>query len=340
VFSLVDASLYLADLDIWVDSMRPRERGYVSHGHADHAREHRTVIATPNTAAICRVRFGKRARRPMQTSFLEKRGPRPPCAFEERAFNEPWDEGDHRLTLFSAGHVLGSSQLLVEGDRGRFVYTGDFKLETSLTCEPPEVKPCDVVLMECTFGRAQYVFPPREELHGEMIGFARRALEAGGTPVFFAYSLGKSQEAIAILGGAGLPVTVHPAIAAMANVYVAQGVALPAYAAYDEATYDPDTVLVWPPGGRGLPRALRGRHKRTAVLTGWAMDRSVSYRYGADRAFALSDHADFPALLKYLELARPRKVLLNHGFKDFVVRVRAAGYDAEFLEEHAQLPLF
>lgn len=340
MFSLASGSLYLADLDLWVDSMRARERGYVSHGHSDHAREHRTVVATPNTAAICRVRFGKRARRPEQTSFLARRDPRPPCTFEERAMNEPWDENGHRLTLFSAGHVLGSSQLLVEGERGRYVYTGDFKLEPSLTCEPPEVKRCDVVLMECTFGRAHYVFPPREEVGGEMIGFARRALEAGGTPVFFAYSLGKAQEAIAILGGAGLPITVHPSVAAIADVYVARGVALPPYACYDETVYDPQTVLIWPPGGRGLPRPLRGRHKRTAVLTGWAADRGISYRYGADRAFPLSDHADYPALLKYLELAQPRKVLLNHGFKDFVIRVRAAGFDAEYLEEHAQLALF
>ena len=340
MFSLVEKSLYVADLDLWVDSMRARERGYVSHGHSDHAREHATVVATPNTAAICRVRFSKRSQKPVQTSFLERRPPRPPCVFEERAMNEPWDEGEHRLTLFPAGHVLGSSQLLVEGERGRFVYTGDFKLAPSLTCEPPEVKRCDVVLMECTFGRAQYVFPSKDELHAEMIAFARRALEDGGVPIFYAYSLGKAQEAIAILGGAGLPITVHPSVAAISDVYVRQGVALPAYACYDEASYAPETVLIWPPSGRGLPRALRNRHRRTAMLTGWAMDRGATYRYGADRAFALSDHADYPALLRYLELAQPRKVLLNHGFEDFVHRVRAAGFDAEYLEEHAQLALF
>jgi Cft2 family RNA processing exonuclease len=340
VFSLVEKSLYLADLNLWVDSMRARERGYVSHGHSDHAREHATVVATPNTAAICRVRFGKRAQRPAQISLLAKRPPRPPCTFEERAMNVAWDEGAHRLTLFSAGHVLGSSQLLVEGERGRFVYTGDFKLADSLTCEPTEVKRCDVVLMECTFGRAHYVFPPREELHAEMIAFARGLLEAGGVPIFYAYSLGKAQEAIAILGGAGLPITVHPSVAAISDVYVAQGVALPPYVSYDEHTYVPESVLIWPPSSRGLPKALRHRHRRTAVLTGWALDRSASYRYGADRAFALSDHADYPSLLRYLELAQPRKVLLNHGFPDFVHRVRTAGFDAEYLEEHAQLALF
>ena len=32
MFSIEEKSLYVADLDLWIDSMRPRERCYVSHG--------------------------------------------------------------------------------------------------------------------------------------------------------------------------------------------------------------------------------------------------------------------------------------------------------------------
>ena len=76
------------------------------------------------------------------------------------------------------------------------------------------------------------------------------------------------------------------------------------------------------------------------MLTGWSLDRSAPYRYGTDACFALSDHADFPALIRYLELAQPKKVLLNHGWKDFVHQLRRRGIDAEYLEENAQLALF
>ena len=76
------------------------------------------------------------------------------------------------------------------------------------------------------------------------------------------------------------------------------------------------------------------------MLTGWALDRSARFRYGATRAFALSDHADYPSLLRYIERAQPQKVLLNHGWPDFVHRLRRLGIDAEYLEEHAQLSLF
>ncbi len=51
--------------------MRSRDRCYVSHGHSDHAREHATVVTTPNTAHICRARFARRESAWGQTSLLE-----------------------------------------------------------------------------------------------------------------------------------------------------------------------------------------------------------------------------------------------------------------------------
>ncbi len=341
MFSLSEQSLYVDALDLWIDSMSTRHRCYVSHGHSDHAREHQVLVTTPNTAQICRARFMRREQSAQEPSLLPRaERPRIDPAFEEHAYNEPWLEGEHRLTLFSAGHVLGSSQLLIEGESGSFVYTGDFKLSHSLTAEPPEVKRCDVLLMECTYGRPHYAFPPREEVAGAMIAFARSALETDAVPVFFAYSLGKAQEAIAILGNAGIAVTVHGAIHTIANIYEKCGVTMPPYKRYHAELFDASSALVWPPGGKALPRALRDREVRTAVLTGWSVDRGALFRYGTEHGFALSDHADYPSLLRYIELAQPKKVLLNHGWRDFVYRLRTLGVDAEYMEANAQLTLF
>jgi len=339
VFSLREKSLYVSDLDLWIDSMRARSRCYVSHGHSDHARTHEIVVTTPHNAAVCRKRFGSKARTNAQTSLLPQKPPTV-VTFEEHGYNEPWDEGGHRLTLFSAGHVLGSAQLLIEGEAGRFVYTGDFKLGRAYTCEPAEVKPCDVVLMECTYGRPQYVFPSRDAVEEQMIDFAVRALEDGVAPIFYAYSLGKAQEAMAILGKANIPLTLHGAVDGMAHVYASCGVRLPDWEKYDAATYDGTRALIWPPSGKAKPLAVKNKRSRTAMLSGWAMGGSAIYQYGVDAAFALSDHADFPALLDYIDRAQPRKVLLNHGWRDFVWRLRRAGIDATYLEPNEQLALF
>jgi len=346
VFSLAERSLYVADLDLWIDSLRPRARCYVSHGHSDHAREHDTIVTTPANAAICRARFSRRAerhaeprsQRPLLRDLPEK--PAPKCDFEERPFNVPWSDGEHELTLFPAGHVLGSAQLLIEGERGRFVYTGDFKLARSYTCEPPEVKRCDVVLMECTYGRPHYVFPTRDEVEEAIVAFATDALADGCAPVFYAYSLGKAQEAMAILGKAGIPLAVHGAVDEIAKVYARSGVSLPPYERYDAVTYDGTRALIWPPSGKTQPKALQRLKPRRAMLSGWALDKSAPHRYGVDACIPLSDHADYAALLRYIELAQPKKVLLNHGWRDFTWRLRRMGIDATYLEPHEQLALF
>ncbi len=348
MFSIREKSLYVSHLDLWIDSMRARSRCYVSHGHSDHARAHEIVVTTPHNAAVCRKRFGAKAASgrlkagdtKAQTALVTQAPPPVDVTFEEHDYNAPWDEGDHRLTLFSAGHVLGSAQLLIEGEAGRFVYTGDFKLGRAYTCEPAEVKPCDTVLMECTYGRPHYVFPPRDEVEEQMIDFALRALEDGAAPIFYAYSLGKAQEAMAILGKANIPLTLHGAVDGMAHVYAQCGVRLPPWEKYDATTYDGSRALIWPPSGKSKPLAVREKAVRAAVLTGWALNGSARYQYGVDAAFALSDHADFPSLLEYIERAQPRKVLLNHGWKDFVWRLRRMGIDATYLEANEQLALF
>jgi Cft2 family RNA processing exonuclease len=329
MFSLTDRSLYAAPLDLWIDSGRRRPRCYVSHGHSDHARPHDTIVLSPASAIICRARFGAGTRR----------APTDRIVFEEHPFNQAWDEAEARLTLFPAGHVLGSSQLAIESAAGRFVYTGDFKLARSYTCEPAEIKPCDVLLMECTYGQPRYAFPNRDEIEERLIAFVTDALSDECVPLVLAYSLGKAQEAMAILAKAGLSAAVHSAVATMAAAYEAAGVNLGAYALYDESAYDGTYPLVWPPNAK-RPRSVGGRGIRSVMLSGWGLTSGARYRYGVDDVIPLSDHADFPALLRYIEIAAPRKVLLVHGGRDFVWRLRRLGIDAEYLDEHPQLSLF
>src|SRR6185369_5540614 len=79
---------------------------------------------------------------------------------------------------------------------------------------------------------------------------------------------------------------------------------------------------------------------RLAVLTGWAVDPSCRYRYGADAAFPLSDHADFPDLVELVKQVAPRKVFTLHGFAaDFARHLRELGFDAQALSEAEQMML-
>ena len=76
------------------------------------------------------------------------------------------------------------------------------------------------------------------------------------------------------------------------------------------------------------------------MLTGWALDPGAAHRYRVDTMIPLSDHADFPSLLRYIERAEPKKVWLNHGPVDFTGNLRRLGIDAEYLQANQQLALF
>jgi Cft2 family RNA processing exonuclease len=90
--------------------------------------------------------------------------------------------------------------------------------------------------------------------------------------------------------------------------------------------------------GRSTPQGqdgpLRGK-TRTLAVSGWATGRGFKYFRGVDYAFALSDHADFQDLLRFVDRCNPDVVYTCHGFaKKFAGLVRAQlGIDAVPLEK-------
>ena len=51
--------IYVRPADAWIDPSQPKQRAWITHGHADHARGgHEAVLATPETLAIMACRYG------------------------------------------------------------------------------------------------------------------------------------------------------------------------------------------------------------------------------------------------------------------------------------------
>ncbi len=231
------------------------------------------------------------------------------------------------VTLFPAGHIFGSAQaLLNHSSHGRLLYTGDFKLRRGLSAEPCATPGTDLLIMETTFGRPQYVFPPTESVLGAIAGFCQDAIADGETPVLYGYSLGKSQELLRGLAEARLPVMLHPQTWSLTKVYEELGIAFPPYREFSAAEAK-GHVVICPPQVAGSSFLRKVPAPRTAVVTGWAMDPSAVYRYQCDAAFPLSDHADYPDLLRFVEAVKPKRVLTLHGFaSEFAEVLRDRGH--------------
>ncbi len=159
------------------------------------------------------------------------------------------------------------------------------------------------------------------------------------TPVLLGYALGKAQEILKYLSDAGVPCRAHPVVHAVNKVYEAHGVAFPGVRALGPEGPDAGEVVVCPPH---LQRsaAMRGvRRRRTAILTGWAVDGGRFFR-GVDAAFPLSDHADFPSLVAYARATGAARVFTVHGHEEaLAAALRKEGIRAEPLREQQQLEL-
>ncbi|HLZ69144.1 MAG TPA: MBL fold metallo-hydrolase [Dehalococcoidia bacterium] len=305
---------------LWLDPHAARPLAVVSHAHSDHVRRHARTICTPATADLIRLRYGGADLRALP-------------------FHAPLRVGPARLTLYPAGHVLGSAQALVEAGGRRLLYSGDLRLRPSATTERAVVPEADLLVMETTFGRPRYVFPPEERVVSQIVAFCEQGFATRQTPVLFAYSLGKAQEVIALLQRHGLPTLVHPAIQAINAVYARHGVQLPECAGWD-APADDRTVIVCPPQSRKNRLFGDERRFRFAMLSGWAMDSGARFRYRCDEAFPLSDHCGYDDLLRYVELSRARMVYTLHGFApEFAQDLRRRGIEAFPSGQAMQLPL-
>lgn len=304
-----DRGLFLTAAQLALDVCRRQPRAFVSHAHSDHIGPHELALATPATARLYQHRLGTH-RRTM-----------------EIAYREPVEFGPLRLTLLPAGHCLGSAMLLADDGQQTLLYTGDFKLGPSATCEEAELPHVDVLVMESTFGQPRYCLPPREEVIEQLLELVRRTLALDRTPVVHAYALGKSQEVTKILTAAGFPVMQHSQIFAVSEVYRSCGVDLGDVTEYRSPPPPGTVVVTLPSGVRGFRLGGIARPVSIAV-TGWAIDSSTKYRYRVDHALPLTDHADFSQLLETVERVAPNETYCTHGPKEFVEHLRAAGHNA------------
>ncbi|HEY1765663.1 MAG TPA: ATP-dependent DNA ligase [Opitutaceae bacterium] len=318
-----DRGVWLPQLGWYLDAHFPAERSFVSHAHFDHLALHREILCSEGTARLIGARMpGARTQHVL------------PFGLEE-ALTE-----DCSVTLVPAGHIFGSAQaLLNHASHGTLLYTGDFKLRAGLSAESCATPAADVLIMETTFGKPQYVFPPTASVLQAIADFCRETLADGETPVLYGYSLGKSQELLRGVAEAHLPVMLHPQTWSLTKVYEELGIAFPPYRVFVAGEVK-GHVVICPPQVAGSTFLRKIPARRTAVITGWAMDPSAIYRYQCDAAFPLSDHADYPDLLRFVEAVKPKRILTLHGFaSEFAETLRARGFEAWAIDRDNQLDL-
>ena len=316
-----ERGVYLPAHDLWLDPWNAQPLAFVSHAHSDHIAPHDEIIVSERTARLMQARMPGERREHVLT------------------FGEAATVRGLNVTLLPAGHIFGSAQLFLQTDAGSLLYTGDFKLRRGRSAEPTEWREADTLIMETTYGLPRYRLPPTENVVAQIVAFCRDALDDNEVPVLLGYSLGKAQEILCSLAGAGLTPMLHGAVFRMTRIYEQFGQSFCEYERYNPNAVE-GKVLICPPSANRSRMIEKIPRKRVAMISGWAVDPNAKYRYQVDAAFPLSDHADYTDLVRYVELVQPKRVLTLHGFAaEFARDLRERGVEAWALSEQNQLEL-
>src|SRR3990172_5371722 len=119
-------------------------------------------------------------------------------------YNEITDiSPDVRLTLYNAGHILGSSMVHLHIKEGLYnlAYTGDFKFEKSRLFDPANTHfpRLETLIMESTYGGAKDIQQPRRQAEDEIIKQINDTVLRGGKVLVPVFAVGRAQELLVVI---------------------------------------------------------------------------------------------------------------------------------------------
>ncbi|MBA2722404.1 MAG: ligase-associated DNA damage response exonuclease [Methylibium sp.] len=328
--------LYCPPGDFYIDPWRPVPRAVITHAHADHSRVgHGHYLAAAPGEGVLRARLGD-------------------IALQTLAYGERIDHFGVRLSLHPAGHVLGSAQVRLEHGGRVWVASGDYFVagsggehEDNATCAPFEPVRCHCFITESTFGLPIYRWRPQRELFAEVNDWWRGNAAAGRPSLLMGYSFGKAQRLLAGVDAGIGTIVVHGAVETLNRAYRAAGVRLPDTRLVSEVADKAElrtALVVAPPSVHGSVWSRRFVGASDAFASGWMQLRGARRRRGVDRGFVVSDHADWPGLVRAIAATGCERVIVTHGYEAVMVRwlreqgLQAGSFRTEYGDEALERP--
>lgn len=275
--------------DFYLDPKEPVVSAVISHAHGDHAvGGNQDVYCTKPTMVFMQHRYKKFA----AANFVVK------------AYSSTFELNGVVISFYPAGHMLGSSLVLMEYKGIKYLYTGDYKLEEDNTCEAIEFVSADVLITETTFANPTTKHPDATEEIKKLNSITSNIMLG-------AYALGKSQRLIAMINEhcTQKRILIHHSILPFIKIYEELGVKLGKYEPYDRKVMknsQADLIYIVP------PMVFHSYFKAINVVrifaTGWKHLQSAN-----EVQLYISDHVDWGAILETIEKVKPKEVWTTHG---------------------------
>lgn len=299
LIKFTNKGIYCEQGGFYIDPWQPVDLAVTTHGHADHVKwGNKAYLCHELTRPILHQRLG--------TDLV----------IETLPYNKQIDINGVKLSMFPAGHVIGSAQIRLEYKGEICVVSGDYKVEYDAISTAFEPVKCHTFVSESTFGLPIYKWQPQDIIFNQIRNWVSDNRDKGKTSVLVAYSLGKAQRLIKNLAEY-CEIYVHNSIANLNKGFLKAGVQLP-----DTIRITPELkkealqqgIVIVPPAMAEGKWIKTLQQAATGVCSGWMQVRAGRRWRSADAGFALSDHADWPGLLSAIKATGAEKVFVTHGF--------------------------
>ena len=303
---ILDHKLRIIPLGIHIDPTRPVDKAIITHAHADHARPgNKKVLATKETIEIMKLRYGNN------------------CAgsFQALKYSEKIHIDGVSITLYPAGHILGSSQVLLEKSGYKTLITGDYKTIFDQTNTPFELVKCDTLITEATFGLPIFEHPNSnleiKKLISSIISNKDRSHLVG------VYSLGKAQRVINLLRENGYTDTIyiHSSLQKICQFYQENGVNLGRLKkTVDEKNINfSGKIILCPPSALRDRWSRRFKNKILSQASGWMAIKQRVKQSLIEVPLIISDHSDWNELTNTIKETGAENIWVTHGREDGLV---------------------
>lgn len=286
---LTKTGLYCSYGNFYLDPQEAVEHAVISHAHGDHAVSgNHHVYCTNATQLFMQHRYKKFAA----------------VEFAIKSYHEPFELNGVKISFYPAGHILGSAMVLMEYKGIRYLYTGDYKLEADVTCEPIEFVQADVLITETTFANPAVSHPAADEE-------IKNLNDIESNIMLGAYALGKSQRLISLMTQhcPDKKILVHHSIMPFVHIYEQLGVSLGNFQIYDRKIMKQQlqgNVYLVPP--MVFNSYIRAINVVRVFATGWK-----HLQQGNGHSLYISDHVDWKGIIQTIEEVKPKEVWTLHG---------------------------
>ncbi len=298
--------LYCIPGDFFIDPILPVEKALITHAHTDHARPNNNLIlSSKETIDLMKLRYGRNYCLKSQTI----------------KFNEVVNINNLKISIYPAGHILGSVQFLIEYNGYRLLISGDYKRASDITCIDYEPVKCDSFITEATFGLPIFNHPNDKEEAQKLISSLIN--NKNSTHLIGVYALGKCQRLITLLRSLGYDKTIylHGALIKICDFYSDIGINLGKIKKVTETSPSEllDSLILCPPSSLNDKWSQKFKNTIKGYVSGWMAIRQRVKQRNIELPIIISDHVDWKGILKTVSDVAPSEVLVTHGREEALV---------------------